>query len=241
MTIDTYEKLNIGIDTVECIVHMADIHIRLTKRHAEYKEAFVKLYREIKKSPEKTLIIIAGDLCHGKTDLSPECVQLMGELLKGCADLRPTIVVAGNHDCLLTNSSRMDSISPIVETLNHKNIFYLKESKLYGVGDILLNNMSIFTDPTEYIKMKDVAKSIKNKFDTIVALFHGAVYNSTTDIGYKITNKTITTEMFDGHDIAMLGDIHKNGTYFIEKTVTENGLEECINSGEWEIVDEYEE
>lgn len=206
--IDTYEKLNTTLPKVDYIVHVADIHIRLTKRHDEYREIFAKLYDEIKKTPDKTVVVIAGDLAHSKCDLSPECVQLMTEFLKNCADLRPTIIIAGNHDCLLTNTTRLDSISPVVEALNHKNLFYLKESKLYGFANILFNNMCIFTDYTEFVKIKNVAKKLLHQFDHKIALFHGGVFDAKTDIGYTITNKNITNQMFDGHDIALLGDIH---------------------------------
>lgn len=206
--IDTYEKLNTSLTRVDYIVHVSDIHIRLTKRHVEYREVFSRVYEEIKKTPINTLVIIAGDITHSKVDLSPECVQLMSELLKNCADLRPTIIIPGNHDCLLTNVTRLDSISPVVDNLAHDNLYYLKESKLYSFANILINNMSIFTDHTSFIKMKDVTKKIKTEFDTKIALYHGGVFDAKTDVGYTVTNKSITNDMFDGHDMALLGDIH---------------------------------
>lgn len=206
--IDTYEKLNTSLPRVDYIVHLSDVHIRLTKRHEEYREVFAKVYEEIKKTPANTIVVNTGDLYHGKVDLSPEAVKLAAEFLKKCADLRPTIIIAGNHDCLLTNVTRLDSISPVVENLAHSNLFYLKESKLYGFANILFNNMSIFTDHTSFIKMKNVTKKIKTDFDTKIALFHGGVFDAKTDIGYTVTNKSITNDMFDGHDMALLGDIH---------------------------------
>lgn len=206
--IDTFEKLNTDLTRVDYIVHLADIHIRLTKRHEEYREVFSRLYEEIKKTPINTLVIIAGDVTHSKVDLSPECVQLMSELLKNCADLRPTIIIPGNHDCLLTNVSRLDSISPVVDNLAHKDLYYLKESKLYSFANLLFNNMSIFEDHTSFIKMKNVSKKIKTEFDIKIALYHGGVFDAKTDIGYTVTNKSIMNDMFDGHDMALLGDIH---------------------------------
>jgi DNA repair exonuclease SbcCD ATPase subunit len=68
--------------------------------------------------------------------------------------------------------------------------------------------MSIFTDHTSFIKMKDVTKKIKTEFDTKIALFHGGVFDAKTDVGYTVTNKSIMNDMFDGHDMALLGDIH---------------------------------
>jgi DNA repair exonuclease SbcCD ATPase subunit/DNA repair exonuclease SbcCD nuclease subunit len=206
--IDTFEKLPTKLDKIDYIVHVSDVHIRLTKRHDEYREAFSKLYSEIQKTPENTVIINTGDTFHSKVDLSPEAVQIGGEFLKKCADIRPTIIIAGNHDCLLTNTTRLDSISPIVDALNHSNLFYLKESKLYGFANLLLNNMSVFDDATKYIRMKNVMKRIKINFDAKIALYHGGVLNAKTDVGYTITDKTVTNELFDVHDMALLGDIH---------------------------------
>ena len=206
--IDTYEKLNTSLTRVDYIVHVSDIHIRLTKRHVEYREVFAKLYEEIKKTPANTVIINTGDSFHSKCDLSPEAVQIASEFFKGLSDLRPTIVIAGNHDCLLTNTTRLDSLTPIVDNLAHDNLYYLKESKLYSFANILINNMSIFTDHTSFIKMKDVTKKIKTEFDTKIALFHGGVFDAKTDVGYTVTNKSIMNDMFDGHDMALLGDIH---------------------------------
>ncbi len=206
--IDTYEKLPTKLTNVECIVHLSDIHIRLTKRHEEYREVFAKVYEEIKKTPENTLIINTGDTFHSKVDLSPEAVQIASEFFKALADLRPTIVIAGNHDCLLTNVTRLDSISPIVDNLRHENLYYIKQSKLYGFANILFNNMCIFEDYTSFLKIKDVTKKIRSEFDTVVALYHGGVFDAKTDIGYTITNKSITNNMFEGHDMALLGDIH---------------------------------
>jgi ribosome-associated translation inhibitor RaiA len=51
--VDTFEKLDIGLDKVDYVVHISDIHIRLTKRHEEYREAFEKLYAEIVKDARK--------------------------------------------------------------------------------------------------------------------------------------------------------------------------------------------
>ena len=206
--VDTFEKLDIGLDNIDYVVHVSDIHIRLTKRHEEYREAFEKLYAEISKTPENTVIINTGDTLHSKVDLSPEAVQLASEFFHKLAELRPTIVIAGNHDCLLTNVTRLDSISPIVDNLKHKKLFYLKNTGLYGAANLLINNMSVFDDPTKYIRMKNVSKKIKMTFDDKIALFHGGVLNAQTDVGYAVTDKTITNELFDGHDIAMLGDIH---------------------------------
>ena len=208
MMIDTYEKLDIGLDRIDQILHVADIHIRLTKRHDEYREAFQKVYDAVDKLSQHAVVAVLGDIVHSKCDLSPEAVQLASEFLRNLADRRPTILIAGNHDSLLTNKTRLDSLSPIVDNLKHKNLFYLKESKLYGAANVLFNNCSIFDDPSDCIKIKNVTKRLLREFDTTIALFHGPVHGAMTDIGFSINNRSVTTETFLGHDIALLGDIH---------------------------------
>lgn len=226
---------------VETIMHLADVHVRLIKRHDEYREAFAKVYAYAKTLPKNSFILIAGDVLHSKVDLSPEGVQLTSEFLKNLADIRPTVLISGNHDCLLTNKTRLDSLSPIVDNLDHSNLFYLRKTGLYGVGNVLLNNMSVFDEMTHYLDIKKLTKKIKGAFDTKIALFHGGVHGSLTDMGYVIENKIVPREFFDGHDIVMLGDIHKMQTFYIEKVVEEDDLEEYMNSGEWEIVEEFEQ
>lgn len=208
MMIDTYEKLDIGLDRIDQILHVADIHIRLTKRHDEYREAFQKVYDAVDKLSQHAVVAVLGDIVHSKCDLSPEAVQLASEFLRNLADRRPTILIAGNHDSLLTNKTRLDSLSPIVDNLKHKNLFYLKESKLYGAANVLFNNCSIFDDPSDCIKIKNVTKRLLREFDTTIALFHGPVHGAMTDIGFSINNRSVTTETFLGHDIVLLGDIH---------------------------------
>ena len=203
------QKLKSNIEKITNIVHIADIHVRLVKRMDEYKEAFQKLYDGIKETPESTVICVLGDILHNKSDLSAESVQLSSDFLKALADLRPTILISGNHDCLLSNKNRLDSLTPIVNALNHPNLNYLRETGLYSMGNILFNNMSIFDPPEKYIKWKDIPTVHKQSHDCFIALFHGPVHGTKTDLGYEISNKSYPISLFDGHDIALLGDIHK--------------------------------
>lgn len=239
--IDEYTKLNIGFDNVECVIHLADIHIRLTSRHQEYREVFDRVYEYIKKSPERTLVVVAGDLAHNKCEMSPESVQLACDFLKSLSDIRPTILIAGNHDTLLTNNTRLDSLTPIVEALNHKQLFYLKKTALYGAGNILFNNMSVFDDVTKYLDIKKITKKIQNHFDVKIALFHGAIHGSKTDIGYLIENRACTTDRFEGHDIVMLGDIHKEQTFYIDRVLSVDeaaSFSSSPDSDNWDVIDD---
>jgi DNA repair exonuclease SbcCD ATPase subunit/predicted MPP superfamily phosphohydrolase len=191
------------------IIQVADIHIRLTRRHEEYRQAFSKLFRDVSNTPEATAVFILGDLVNSKLDLSPECVDLASEFLRGLADLRPTILVTGNHDTNLSNRNRMDSLSPVVDALEHSNLSYLKETGLYGFGNICINNFSIFDDPEKYIKGSDIPSLYRNKYEYFIATYHGTIDGAETDMGFKLTNPMVRISTFDNHDVALLGDIHK--------------------------------
>jgi len=202
------EVLKSKIKNFTHIVHVADVHIRLLKRNDEYREVFEKLYKEVEKTPKETLVCLLGDIFHNKSDLSPESVQLAKDFFKQLADRRPVVLIAGNHDTTLANKNRLDSLTPVVETLNHDNLYYLKHTGLYGLSNILFNNMSVFDSVDKYIKYEDIPDVYKNQYEHHIALFHGPVDNALTDIGYKVSNKSIKTSLFDGHKIVLLGDIH---------------------------------
>jgi len=191
------------------IVHVADIHIRLTRRHEEYRTVFHKLFEDIYKTPPTTAIFILGDVVNSKLDLSPECVDVAAEFLREAANLRPTVLITGNHDTNLTNRNRMDSLSPIVDALNHPNLFYLKESGLYGLGNICINNYSVFDTPDKYLKGADIPSIYKNQFEYFIATYHGQMDGAVSDLGFKFVFPQVSVDLFDNHDIVLMGDIHK--------------------------------
>jgi DNA repair exonuclease SbcCD ATPase subunit len=202
--------LNSPIQKFTHLIHVADIHIRLTKRHDEYREVFQEFYDAVDKSPPETLIAVLGDVFHVKSDLSPECVKLAGDFLKTLANKRPTILIAGNHDATLNNKNRMDSLTPIVEQINHPNLYYLRDSGIFVMGNVLLNHFSVFDDYTKYIHFDSIPKKVINATDYKIALFHGPVLGAMTDVGYRVVSKTVGNDSFDGHDIVLLGDIHRH-------------------------------
>ena len=218
-------QIDIGLDKVDKILHVADIHIRNFKRHKEYRQVFRKLYKDAKQLPKDSLIYVAGDIVHTKTDISPELVELTSEFFRKLADIRPTIVITGNHDANLNNSSRLDALSPIIDNLNHPNLHYLKDSGIYRVCNIDFIVMSVFDDPKDF---PDARKATGIK----IGLHHGPVHNSVTDIGYVVNNESLKQSVFTGCDLVMLGDIHKRQYLNENKTVAYAGSLIQQNFGE---------
>ena len=188
---------------IKTIYHISDVHIRLLKRHKEYKNIFKSIYSEIRKNKENSLIVITGDLLHSKTELSPELINVTSKFLKTLSTITKTIVVLGNHDCNLNNPSRLDSLTPIIDTINSKNLVLWKDSALYEIDNLVFSNMSVLGDESKYIFAKDI-KSNKTK----IALYHGIVIGAKlNEEFYKIVAR-IKDKDFDGFDMVLLGDIH---------------------------------
>lgn len=198
------KKIDCGLDKVDYIIHVSDIHIRNWKRHKEYQEVFDKLNELVKNAPANTIVVIGGDIVHAKTDMSPELIQMVSYFFTGLADLVPTFTICGNHDTNLNNNNRLDALTPIINALKHPNIYYLKDTDVYEVGDIALSVMSVFDEPDKY----PTASSIKKKYKRKIALYHGTVENSSTDTGMKLL-QGLSKKAFDNYDAALLGDIHK--------------------------------
>jgi len=195
-------KLNIDISH---IAHIADVHIRNLKRHDEYNSVFNKLYSsltQLKKKHPNLVIYLGGDIVHSKLDMTPELINVTYNFLKSCADIAPTFLILGNHDCNLNNKSRMDALSPIVNTINHPNLIFCKDTGIYRTNNIDFVVWSIIDDNKNYT----IPKKTKN---TQILFYHGAVDTAETDQGMQIKNKKLTLEKIQDFDYVLLGDIHK--------------------------------
>jgi DNA repair exonuclease SbcCD ATPase subunit/DNA repair exonuclease SbcCD nuclease subunit len=196
------KKIQSTISKIDKIFHVSDIHIRTLKRHTEYREVFKNMFNYINShSTENSIAVVTGDIVHSKLDMSPELVQMLVDFFNGFAI--PTIVILGNHDMNLNNMHRIDAVSPILDVINNPNIIFIKDNGLFEFGGITWNHMAVDKTPDEYVRAKDFDAPYK------IALHHGAVNTAKTDIGYQISNEHVTVEMFTGHDITLLGDIHK--------------------------------
>ena len=224
---DTMHTIDIGLETIDRIYHVADIHIRNVKRHKDYELVFKKLYAYIKKTKTpNSVIYLAGDIVHAKTDMSPELVYQVANFFRRLADIAPVLLITGNHDCNLNNSNRLDALSPIVTAVNHPNIHYLKDNGVYCISGVHFSVMSVFNKPAEYVRASDFDGKIK------IALHHGAVNNAATDAGFTLSNTHVTTEIFDGFDLTLLGDIHKMQFLNNENTIAYAGSLIQQNHGE---------
>ncbi len=64
-------RIDVSFNKLRKIAHCADIHIRLFKRHEEYRESFNTFYEQLRQTDlTDGVIVVAGDILHAKTDMS---------------------------------------------------------------------------------------------------------------------------------------------------------------------------
>ena len=184
-------------------LHIADVHFRGLSRHDEYRQSFEDLFRQARQlNPD--IIYIGGDIVHSKTQgISPELIDTLSWWFTEMARIAPTHIILGNHDGLVMNKDRQDAISPIVSALDNPRLFLYKDSGIYPTG-IPGYNWGVFScfDEASWPKVKPEAGKVN------IALFHGAVRGSLTDVDWSIEGEVEHT-FFDGFDFAFLGDIHR--------------------------------
>jgi hypothetical protein len=143
------------------------------------------------------------------------------------------ISITGN--CNLKNDTRQDSISPIVTALNHPNLKLWKYSGERVIDEKLAFNVLSLIDEDKWVKPSD-----PNKIN--IALYHGAITGVSTDVGYTMEHSDHDVAIFEGHDYAMIGDIHKTNQGVdqeqeIELEVEEEELQKYLERG-WKVVEE---
>jgi DNA repair exonuclease SbcCD ATPase subunit/DNA repair exonuclease SbcCD nuclease subunit len=187
------------------IIHVADIHLRLLKRHKEYKDVFDRFEKMLEKE-KPDAIVVAGDIFHNKVTLSPEAFGLGKYFLNRIASIAPVHMIVGNHDCIVNQPGRMDALSPLLSGTTFANPVHLyKESGIYydDASKVAFGVFAINDEENFPYEIKD-----RHEDYTYVALFHGALNNAQTDVHYTLKTKH-TVKMFSEYHIAMLGDIHK--------------------------------
>lgn len=199
-------ELTINIPKIERIFHISDIHIRLYNRQKEYQDVFQKLYDYIKQnsSTQREIIIITGDLLHSKNNLSPESILITQNFLINLAAICPTFLIAGNHDAMLTNQQREDSITAIVQNIRIPNFFYLRNSGVYLAANVAIAVCSILDN--QWIRAESFQPPVRIQHK--IALYHGGVGIVDTGVGYRLRGEKLVSD-FDGYDFTLLGDIHK--------------------------------
>jgi len=210
-------KSKLKLDKVEVVHHISDVHIRNYKRHAEYNRVFDNLYKKLRETVGKDhLIVLTGDIVHSKTDVTPELFNEVQKFLNSLCEIAPVLMIPGNHDANLNNSSRLDALTPIVNALNNNRLEYVKESCVLRLKNVDFYHWSVFDEEENYPKPIEDSQ-------TRIALYHAPVNNCITETGFTIESDGITVDSFKGFDMVMLGDIHRTQFLNAQKTIAYPG------------------
>lgn len=229
------------VDQVDNVIHIADVHIRNFKRHDEYESVFQRVYdycREEVGQNKNTIIYLAGDIVHAKTDMSPELIVQTRNFFVNLAQIAPVILIAGNHDMNLNNRNRLDALTPIVDSIDTPDFFYLKETGVYTLGGVHFILNAVWEDPDNFITAEDVVEDgIK------VVLYHGAIDKADIGSGHLIKNNRLGVHKFKGFDFGMFGDIHSfqyldgDGKFAYAGSLIQQNFGEGLTHGimKWEL------
>lgn len=188
-------------NVINKIAIIADLHIMNYVRLNESKASMERFIYDMSESIKPDRIVIAGDLLHSKNQVSPEASDLAGWFLEECSKIAITVIILGNHDLLVENKDRMDSITPILNRLKNPRILFYKDTGVYKDENI---NWCVYS----VIDGEHPNIGEKNPNQKYYGLFHGILFGTETDTGYEFTGGA-QTKIFDNLDAVFCGDIHK--------------------------------
>ena len=198
------------------IIGIADIHIPNFRGIDEYREKLNQLILKVRATCEgygkdAIRIVLLGDLIHNKNNVSNELISTASLFIYSLEEIGHVCCIAGNHDLVLTNKSRLDTISTIFTISDFKNSEFLDQELGYESGCVRDGNIiwcvySIYDDYAK-IDMEAVRKEY-GEGHIYIGLFHGALIGSSLPNGYRM-DKGVSTSLFEGCDLVLCGDIHK--------------------------------
>lgn len=202
------------------IIACADIHIPALKGIDELKVIltnFVKKCEQIveEEGPESVRIVVAGDIFHSKINISNESILAAHWFFSQLDKICKTIVIIGNHDFLMNNMDRVDSLSPLFDIGGYKQVVFLDKelgckSDIYDDDNVswcLYSSFSGFNRP-DIDAHKVLNQETDKKDNFYVGLIHGEVNGAITVTNY-VSETGIAQDVFDGCDFVIAGHIHK--------------------------------
>lgn len=200
---------------VKLIIHCADIHIRNFQRAEEYEEQlnkFISLCGDAASGYERdeVRIVVAGDLVHSKNTISNELIVFASYLLRELEKIGNVVVIAGNHDLVIDNMSRVDTMTAIFETAKFENCIFLDNVLGYESGCLVDDNViwALYSIYTDFARPSSIEEEKERHPDArVIGLVHGQLVGSVVN-GY-VADSGIDGKMFTGCDCVMAGHIHK--------------------------------
>ena len=182
------------------LVHFSDLHVKLFKDHDQYRKILENAIEQWKKL-KPCRIVFTGDLVHSKNQMTPELIEFVAWVLTECANIAKTIIIPGNHDFLTGNIERLDALTPIINSLNDRNIHYYRDRGVYEDDNISWCVYSQYQG--------NIPPDITEAKGKRIGLFHGPIQGMKTDLGFDFGEEAYDIEKFNGLEVVLCGDIHK--------------------------------
>lgn len=195
---------------IKKIIHIGDLHFKTYKRHQEFREQFQKLFDYLdtlreEYNGEELRIALCGDIVDQKINVSNELTLILAWFFKKLSGYCPVIMIPGNHDFLEHNKDRIDSLTPIIQLLDNKEIVYLTKSECRVDENIVWCPYSLFEDN----KRPNIEEYREKYGETkkFIGLYHGPLFGSVTDLGFSVEGGDLS--IFEDLDYVLCADIHK--------------------------------
>lgn len=201
---------------IKKIIACADIHFRNLEGLNELQsvlETFISKCKKLiakEEAPENVRIVVCGDLVESKISISNECTLALGWFFRELNNLCPTIVVGGNHDAILSNLQRVDSLTPIFQIGAFDNIKYLDAELGYESGCFVDDNIvwCLYSMFDEYNRPDIEEMKIRYPDKTFVGLIHADI-NGSINFEGRATVNGLDLGVFEDLDFVIAGHIHK--------------------------------
>lgn len=203
------------------IIACADIHIPSLKGIEELKvvlQAFIDKCKRIVENeddPSNVRIVVAGDIFHQKIAITNESILCANWFFTELDKVCKTIVIIGNHDLLMNNTGRVDSLSPLFEIGSYKQVIFLDRELGYRSGVMnddnvawcLYSSFTSFNTPDIKVHKESMSAS-ENAPEIYVGVIHADINGAISVTNYT-TDSGIDPGVFEGCDFVIAGHIHK--------------------------------
>ena len=197
------------------IIACSDIHIPPYRKIGELHGTLEKFINQCKAIVEENgsdnvRIIIAGDVFDAKLSITNESLLEVNWFFSELDKICKTYVLAGNHDLLMTNMDRVDSLTPLFEIGQYKNVVYIDKELDYKSGIIEDDNIRIcsFSSFDGFSTPSIKAEREKSPDAIYVGVIHGDI-NGAISVTSYVTENGIEPTLFEDCDFVIAGHIHK--------------------------------
>jgi len=202
---------------IKQIIHLSDLHVKNYQLHDLFRTQLTKFIDDVARRLDgyehnEIRIVITGDIVDQKINISNEQVVLLSWFFYELSKIGVIIVLPGNHDFLINNQERVDSLSPIINLLNKgqrnangkEYIKYLKDRGVVEDENVKWVVYSLYED--------NKRPEFEKGDGFYVGLFHGQIQGMSTDLGFSFDNGYDKLNFLD-LDLVLCGDIHKRQVF----------------------------